>query len=217
MRKLEFSGNIWVVADSDKKRRGPGPNYFSSSSENVWVDSQGQLHLKLTHQRNHWYCVEVSLEKPLGYGSYEFFVVGRIDQFDPRVVVGLFLYRDDTHEIDIEFARWGKMQRENLQYVLQPGQAPGNLYRCEAKLKGNYTTHRIVWKPQHVSFRSLHGYYAGRPPSNDNLIAQWTSRRAYHTPTTERVYMNLWLVNGQPPMTHVNAEMVIAQFSFQPE
>src|SRR6266568_3108242 len=106
MRTIEFSGNQWVVKDGGEERRGPGPNYFSSSPENVWVDSQGQLHLKITNRNNRWYCAEVSLEKPLGYGTYEFFVNGRFDQLDPHVVDGLFLYEDDAHEIDIEFGRW---------------------------------------------------------------------------------------------------------------
>ncbi len=217
MRTIEFSGYTWMVADSSEERRGPGPDYFSSSAENVWVDSQGRLHLKLTHRNNRWYCAEVFLEKPLGYGTYEFFVDGRFDQLDPHVVVGLFLYRDDTHEIDIEFARWGKRQGNNLQYVLQPSHLPGNIHRYEAKLNGDYTTHRIVWKPESVSFRSLHGHYAGKPPSNDYLITQWTFGKAYHTPTTERIYMNLWLASGQPPTLHANTEIVITQISFQKE
>ncbi|HYT29055.1 MAG TPA: glycoside hydrolase family 16 protein [Ktedonobacteraceae bacterium] len=129
MRTIEFSGNQWVVKDGGEERRGPGPNYFSSSPENVWVDSQGQLHLKITNRNNRWYCAEVSLEKPLGYGTYEFFVNGRFDQLDPHVVDGLFLYEDDAHEIDIEFGRWGKRSGENLQYVLQPGHNPFGVVR----------------------------------------------------------------------------------------
>lgn len=215
MRRIEFSGYTWMVADSGEEKRGPGPNYFSDEAENVWVDTQGQLHLKLTHRNDHWYCAEVSLEKPLGYGTYDFFVIGRIDQLDPYVVVGLFLYRDDTHEIDIEFARWGKAQGENLQYVLQPSDALGNLYRSEAKLKGDYTTHHIVWEPQRVSFSSLHGHYTGEPPSSDYFIAQWTFESAYHAPTTERVHMNLWLANGLPPVIEATTEIVLSQFAFQ--
>jgi serine/threonine protein kinase len=215
VRKIEFSGYTWIVADSSQEKRGPGPNYFSASSENVWIDSQGQLHLKLTYKQNRWYCAEVSLDKPLGYGTYNFDVVGRFDLLDPQVVVGLFLYRDDTHEIDIEFARWGKRHGENLQYVLQPGDRVGNLHRCEATLSGDYTSHRIVWQPENVSFRSLHGHYVGNPPSDDYLISAWSFGKAYYKPTTERVLINLWLHNGQPPGTNENIEIVIKQFSFQ--
>lgn len=215
MRTIEFSGYHWIGKHGGEERRGPGPNYFSSSPENVWVDSQGQLHLKVTHHNDRWYCAEVSLEDPLGYGTYEFFVNRRFDQLDPYVVVGLFLYRDDTHEIDVELGRWGKRYGDNLQYVLQPGHFPDHIHRYEAKLNGDYTSHRIVWGKDSVSFRSLHGHYAGETHLNHHLITQWTFGKAYHTPTTERVHMNLWLVHGQSLMLGKEAEIVITRFAFQ--
>jgi hypothetical protein len=47
---------------------------------------------------------------------HQFWVFGRIDKLDPNVVFGLFGYPianvepDGTHEIDIEFAKWGASQ-----------------------------------------------------------------------------------------------------------
>jgi hypothetical protein len=35
VRTIEFCGSTWIVADSSVRERSPGPNYFSSSSENV--------------------------------------------------------------------------------------------------------------------------------------------------------------------------------------
>lgn len=214
MRSIQFSGNNWIVKDSNEERLGPGPNFFSSSPENVWIDSEGQLHLKITNRNNHWYCAEVSLEKPLGYGTYEFFVNGRFDQLDSNIVVGLFLYKDDAHEIDIEFGRWGRKYGDNLQYVLQAC-PPGSIHRYQAELNGDYTTHRIVWKPESVSFRSLHGHYLGDLPSKYHLITQWAYGNAYYTPTTEKVHMNLWLVQGESPVLGKETEIVITRFAFQ--
>jgi len=37
---------------------------------------------------------------------------------DPRIVVGFFTYLDDSHELDIEFARWGSAAGDhNADYV----------------------------------------------------------------------------------------------------
>jgi hypothetical protein len=56
MRTIEFDGYQWMVKHGDEEKQGPGPNYFSSLPENVWVDSQGQLHLKVTKRNDRWYC-----------------------------------------------------------------------------------------------------------------------------------------------------------------
>jgi hypothetical protein len=41
-------------------------------------------------------------------------------------VVGLFTYLDDTHEIDIELSRWRVASDPAGQFVVQPGERPGN-------------------------------------------------------------------------------------------
>src|SRR5512137_2505779 len=61
---LNFSGYTWVVRSSGKG--GPGPNYWDP--DNVSVDTNGYLHLRLTHQDGKWYCSEVCTEKRLGFG-----------------------------------------------------------------------------------------------------------------------------------------------------
>ncbi len=33
---------------------GPGPNVFSDSPENVWVDAAGQLHMRITARDGQW-------------------------------------------------------------------------------------------------------------------------------------------------------------------
>lgn len=46
-RTLQFSGYEWEVRPNES-RGGPGPNRWSA--ENVWLDAEGKLHLKLTHR-----------------------------------------------------------------------------------------------------------------------------------------------------------------------
>ena len=71
-KTIFFSGYNWTVKNSPGKV-GPGPNYFSDSANNVWVDTQGRLHLKITKRNGRWYCAEVISEVSFGYGEHLFF------------------------------------------------------------------------------------------------------------------------------------------------
>ncbi|MBK8045925.1 MAG: hypothetical protein IPK16_01575 [Anaerolineales bacterium] len=111
-RTISFAGYPWQVKTSAAYPIGPGPNYFSDSTNNVWVDTAGQLHLKLTGSGSYWYAAEVINMASLGYGTYTFTTNGAVDKLDPNVVLGLFTW-DTTapaanyREIDAEFSRWG--------------------------------------------------------------------------------------------------------------
>jgi hypothetical protein len=70
-----FSGYEWNVRGEGFG--GPGPNFWKPN--NVWVDDNGNLHLQVSYQNGHWTCAEVDLTQPLGFGTYQFQVIGRID------------------------------------------------------------------------------------------------------------------------------------------
>lgn len=132
-RSIEFSGCTWDVKSSAGKV-GPGPNYFSNSPDNVWVDDAGRLHLKLTRSKGRWYAAEVVNRQSLGRGTYTWVLDSPVDSLDPNVVLGLFTWNDDPayhhRELDIEFARWGNAaDPTNGQFVVQPYDHTGNLVR----------------------------------------------------------------------------------------
>ena len=58
LRWISFSGYDWWVKTSSGLV-GPGPNYFSDSTNNVWLDAQGRLHLRITNRSNQWQCAEL--------------------------------------------------------------------------------------------------------------------------------------------------------------
>eukprot|EP00729_Bicosta_minor_P015167 gene15167-33867_t len=84
---------------------GPGPNVWSDDPAAVFVDNvTGALHLKAsatTSRKSNarvFNCTEVSLPTPLGFGTYEWDVVGdasALGNADPHVVLGMFLYQND--------------------------------------------------------------------------------------------------------------------------
>jgi len=214
-RIIHFSGYDWRVGNSIDTTQGPGPNYFSDSKENVWLDDSGHLHLKITHRNGHWYCAKISLLQSYGYGTYVFHVASKVDGFDKNVVGGLFTYANDTSEIDIEFSKWAKDSTEDSQYVIQPGRHPGNHYRYYLHQTGEQSTHWFNWQPDSVLFASYHGDVNENPPA-DQLIAQWTYTGSDNPkPGKEAAKINLWLYRGNPPTDGKEVEMVLSGFEFR--
>jgi len=220
LRKIEFSGYTWLVKTSGEGTAGPGPNYFSDSVENVWIDGQGQLHLKITHREGKWYCAEVISKRSFGYGKYIFYLASRVDQLDKNVVLGLFTW-DDTcpknrREIDIEFARWGEEAAENAQFVVQPWYHPGNRHRFNIQLKENYSTHSLEWESESIFFQSLSGHYIS-PPNESYIIESWNyTGEDIPESGSENARINLWLFNGNPPFDGKEVEVIIRKFEFIP-
>ena len=62
-----FSGYQWKIKSSATGTTvGPGPNIFSASSNNVWLDANNMLHLKITKTGSEWHCSEVVSTKEFG-------------------------------------------------------------------------------------------------------------------------------------------------------
>lgn len=231
-KTITFSGYEWTVVNANGQ--GPGPNNWAEN--NVWVDEKGALHLKITRRGSQWYCAKLGIkDKRLGYGHYQFEVIGRVDQLDPNVVLGLFNYPpreigpDGTHEIDIEFAKWGRAEASNGQYTVWPAK-PGldRVYkRFDAQLHGTYTTHSFDWNKNKVSFQSVHGHPQGEHSSGKDRdekihgIASWSYEPedpASHIGEQPMpVFINLWLFKGRPPTDGKEIEMIVSSFKFTPK
>lgn len=208
---IQFSGYEWAIKAGDYL--GPGPNYFSSNQENVWVDDQGRLHLKVTRRDEKWYCAEIYLMQPLGFGNYTFQLSSRIDQLDKNVIGSPFIYQDDTHELDVEFSKWGVEDGPNAQFVVQPYYNFGNQEQFCISLLNDNSTHIIKWKSDIASFKSAQGHNLN--PAVEQIIHQWKYIDGdVPTESDELVHINLWLLNGQAPSDATETEMIIQDFTF---
>jgi hypothetical protein len=221
-RVISFSGYDWLVKSSANTLSGtlaPGNNYFSDSRENVWVDKNGWLHLKITLRDGKWYCAEVALTKALGYKKYIFHVFSRFDHFHPNVVGGLFTYLDGTdqaEEMDIEFSKWGDDTRVNNElFSIQPSEKPENAESFKPELNGNATTHIFDWKPGKVEFSSYHGHYSSEPTDSTLIIRKWDySGEDVPKNQNGRIHINLWLFHREniDLYDHPENEIVIKYF-----
>lgn len=222
-RIIFFSGFDWLVKSSKESlsgTSGPGNNYFSNSENNVWIDHNGYLHLRITRQHSRWYCAEVILVKPLGYKKYVFEVKGTINQFHPNVVAGIFSYLDgvdNAEEIDIEFGKWGDRDKNtNSQYAIQPSDSLGNYtrFRLDTK-KDDVTTHLFNWQPGKVGFASYIGSYSDSTPDSSKIIFHWNYDNKYVPANLSgKIHINLWLFQKQliAPSDNPEAELIIKSF-----
>jgi hypothetical protein len=216
---IHFSGYTWTVKSSARPV-GPGPNLFSDSSANVWVDDKQRLHLKITKTQGKWRCAEVVCTKSPGYGVYRFYLDSPVDRLDPNVVLGLFTWSDAPafhhREIDIELSRWAKPEDKNAQFVVQPYTTPRNIQRFPQPPDLPQSTHLFRWQRDSILFQSLRGLRAA-PSSPDDIIAQWTfSPPDIPEAGGETPRLNLWLFRGSAPQDGQEVEVIVHRFEFVP-
>jgi hypothetical protein len=177
--------------------------------ESVWVDGDG-LHLRIRNVGGTWYCSEVTSVLPTRHGMHRFYVESRVDLLDRNVVASPFLYKDDSHEIDIEFSKWRKQSGNNTQYVVQPYHAFGNIHKYEMALKDGLSTHCLNWLSDSIHFKSFHGH-SEEPPTSESLIQDWTYTGGDNPRESEglSIHINLWLIGGAAPADGKEAEFVV--------
>jgi hypothetical protein len=131
---------------------------------------------------------------------------------DKNVVLGLFTYADDTHEIDIEFSKWGDPNYQKPgSFTVQPYTISGNSRSFEVKLKASQSTQIFNWQPNFVHFSSYQGHHPGLLPSPDLLIQQWLYFGSSIPKDIHqlRTHINFWLVDGKAPVDERNLEIII--------
>jgi hypothetical protein len=218
--QIDFSGYSWTVKHGDNQM-GPGPNYFSDSQDNVSVDANGHLHMKILQKDGKWYCSEVIANASPGYGTYVFTVKGRVDLLDRNIVLGMFTWDSfapqyNYREIDFELSKWGDPYNDNAQFVIQPWNNPGNLHRFDIDYSAgtDVTTHVLTWLPDQLYFQSYYGDFALVPPP-ENMIESWYYTGDDLPPAGgENARINFWLMSGLAPANGQDAEIIIKSFQY---
>lgn len=222
--KLIFSGYSWTVRNSNNTLQGPGANYFSPASNVVFIDGSGDLHLKILKKNNKWLCSEVYSDINIGYGRYVFVTKGNVENYDKKIVVGLFTWDDNDYqtqansELDIEFSKWGSAGNQHvMEYSVQPTYGFG-FYpeRTSVPLTSliydasGYMTHVIDWKSNKVIFETHTGddttsatltqtwaFNNTNPPRSANQGGITSDPIVIPAPgTTTKAHINFWLFDA---------------------
>jgi hypothetical protein len=226
-RTIGFAGQEWFVKQYDSLV-GPGPNYFSDHGQNVWVDENGWLHLKIHYDslNQRWWCAEVIAKAPTRFGAHHIQVSGFTDQLDPNVVLGVFLYKHMGHghkpEIDIEFSRWGNANNPtNASFSLHAHNQRQfhQAFYYQTNKKGELTCH-LRWTRRNIHYAISHGHNQRASLFKTRHFGKYRLGPGYHKSLVPHesdglcMHLNLWLVNGQPPMNGKSAEIVVKNVLF---
>jgi hypothetical protein len=180
--ELLFSGRMWDIKQNEFAV-GPGPNFFSGFYEDVWVDENGYLHMRIAEHDGKWYASEVVGRDVLGYGTYTWVVQGDLENIPENIVLGLFTWDTDNFlteansEVDIEFSKWGDPENPNtLHYSVQPvafeayyPERTRAMETPDGSLIG-VTTHTFTWTDTLIEWSS----YTGDQVAADKRIAYWS-------------------------------------------
>jgi hypothetical protein len=215
---IVWAGHTWNIT------AGGMAGVAQGNANNVAVDANGYLHLKITNNAGTWTAAELFTADKLGFGTYQWQIDGAVDKLDKNVVVGLYPYGpaagiggDGTNEIDIEYARWGNSAWDNGNWTVYPtsGTTVGSSTYMFSLSGGTYTTSTFVWSSTSIAFRSQVGFKAVGDTSG--TINKWTY--APSNPSTNLpqqalpLGMNLWCYNA-PPSDGQNMEIIIRSFQF---
>jgi hypothetical protein len=207
---ITFAGYRWR-AKGNSVPIYPGPCVYSNSPNNVFVDSSGMLHLRITNTSGGWTCAEVFSERVFGHGRFIFNLSSSVARLDANIVSGFFTWSDDDasfshREIDIEFSRWSNpSDPNNAQYVIQPASSPLHLVRFIMPDSAG-STHSFDWRPAEVLFSSV--------DSGGRAVSQWRATAGVPPSGNQNLRMNLWLFNGLAPAGP--SEVVVSGFTFIP-
>lgn len=238
-----FSGYQWRYKNAASPV-GPGPNRFSGTPDFAWVDSIGDLHLKIAKKGNNWTCSEIISTKVFGYGTYIVTSKSDISTFDKNAVFGFFTWdsysfqRQANSEVDIEFSKWGNANDTNLiTYSAQPvwfeTAGPYSERTYKAKTPTKYLkqpiTHMFRWTPDSIRWESYEGFnYPGT-----NKISEWTFTKnnisrvkieggissnpiVIPAPSdSTNVRFNFWLLFGSAPSNALEHEVILSNFKYQ--
>lgn len=216
---VSFSGYEWNIKNTTK-RVGPGNNFFSSSTENVWVNNQGQLNLRISKQNERWNCAEIISKQHFGYGYYEFFITTKLDKLDKNVVLGLFTYdnkqKPHYNEIDIEFSKWGNENTTNAQYVIHKSQNEFNSFKFLVEKNLIKSTHIILRNKDSIYFASYEGHFKNAL-YNKKPYQSWSYKNDFRpSPANEKIHINLWLFRANPLIEKKEEIVIIEKFEFVP-
>lgn len=242
---IRFAGLDWTVKVHETGQWGPGPNFFSGSEQDITIDSNGYMHMKIVNRDGKWFSTEVGCDQSMGYGSYIWTLEANLEEIPENIVLGLFTWdyntfqSDANSEVDIEISKWGdKTDLRTLQYGVQPINFgvlyPERMHRPEyplGKLKG-VTTHGFTWSDTAIIWAS----YAGDTYGQGELLGEWKFDTSFPARVKEEggsksepviipapgaethARMNLWIATwyAAGPADNKEQEMIIRNFEYRP-
>jgi hypothetical protein len=209
-KTLAFSGYEWEVRQQATDRHGL--NDFDA--RNVWVDTEGHLHLLLTERDGRWTSAEVWITRTLGYGTYSL-DLRDTSGLDPAAALSMYTWDSlaadqNFREMTIDVSRWGDPLNMNGQYTVQPETVPANVFRFA--IPPGVITHSFRWEPGRVLFKTVRG----SGPRGDGVVAERLFTAGVPAAGAENPHVTLLYDRGAPGPPSKSVEVVVEKFAFLP-
>lgn len=208
MTQIDWSGYTWVAetGDSDSAQ----PQHWSA--ENVFVDSQDHLHMKISkHADGNWYSSSLNTINGLGYGTYTIKMITNPMTLANNIAVGFYtwLWNSYRDELDIEFSKWADSNNDLiLQYTVWIDSWTKYVTSDNFAFNETNSIHKMTWNPD--------GTILFESPT-----ANWTYNGIYK-PHPGGVYtLDLWVydptgVGYKAPADGNEQELILESFTYQP-
>lgn len=216
MTTITAFGMTWNLKDGIDIN--PGPNSYNST-QNVWLDEYGFLHLKITNDGGTWNCAEVTSQDTLSFGTYQWHINTRTDLLDKNVVLSFGGNRGISlqDEIDTQFSKFGSDIGNNALNTVYPNVSgyTKTTHSYPYSLTSAFHTVRYKWISTRTTFLIMNGLQV--PNSTIGLIHQWNyapSMPSRYIPQESMpVVIGLYLFNGVPPSNSEEVEVVVQSFT----
>ena len=209
---VTFSGYEWKTSTGPIFRAG-SRNFFDPA--NVWTDDNGALHLRISGSPGQWAAAEVTLTRSLGHGTYSF-QVRDVSHLDPSAVLTFITWdgvgtESTRRELDVELSRWGHLDNNNVNYVVQPYYVPANFLAFRAPA-GAYT-HSFRWAPRQVTFSTV---AESGTTGSARVINQHVFTSGVPLPDGQSVRIALYVFYQGPIPLKRGGEVIIDRFEYLP-
>jgi hypothetical protein len=210
-QKLNFSGYQWLIRHIASDRNG-AVSYYDPA--NASVDADGNLHLRISREKEHSVCSQVALTSHLGYGTY-LFTTKDTSQLESAAVLTMLTYdelaAEHHREMDIEVSRWGDPKNRNGDYVVQPYYFPENKILFE--IPSGKMTHSFHWEAGKATFETAHAAGKG---SKAGIVARNVFTTGIPSPGSEVAVIDFCDFKFSKVPLQNGAEVVIEKFQYLP-
>ncbi len=212
-KPLKFSGYDWDVRTIASDRGGTNNLY---DPDNAWTDASGALHLQIKPKSGRWSCVEMVLNRSLGYGTYVV-TVRDTSHLEPAAVFSMITFEEwggdqNYREMDVEISRWGDAaNKNNAQYVIQPFYIPGNV--SAFNVPSGTLTHLLRWESGRATFKTFRGTSVGAGAS---VVSEHEFSSGIPAPGQAKIHLIFYVVASDKNPLQKASEVVIEKLEYLP-
>lgn len=209
-KTLRFSGFDWQARTINGDYGGRTNEY---SSDNVFLDDAGALHMRITGAAGRWVCSEVHSVRSLGYGDYRL-QAEDVGHLEPAIMFSMFTFLADPadgdhREMDIHITQRGEPTNKNAEFVVAPYFVPADFFYFN--VPPGPLALQLKWSPEQAEFAASLAQKTTQPP-----LESWKFNTGVPRADGAQIYINLCNYgNARIPPTH-NAEVMVKSFDFFP-